>query len=768
MNFTSFFTFFSLWLCLSANASPLPLIPLPAEVKLTGKSFPIGVSTTIITPPKLKKEAQVLADGLSDSTGYRHQVYTRKIRGVKQAIHLALDPSLPENHHQILITPEKAQISGHDAVALSHGIQSLIRILPEKTRTQNRTIPCLEIRDHAGTVAHRALQLDLASHLYPVKDLKMLINQLALLKMNTIILGFNNSGGWRLESKHHPTLTTIGASRPATKEDDTNEETYAGHYTQEAIKELILHAQARHIQVIPSFIFPEHAEPILASLPHLDSMDSDSAKIFLNEILGEVAALFPSKVIHLETSPEYFETHLKTALEQHELTRLDDVNWTTIDLAPWQHPPGLVKGQKAAPGLLTLDQIHGMTLAPESQGIRALLGTAFVPNTKSLTYTLFPRLAAIAEISWSSSTKYEEFLKRWIAHIPYYHQRKIEICPPYDQPKRQTLHGVQIETSLTHEKEFWPELSYDGRHETYFKSNPHLKKDDYLTFHFPVALTGSIEIATGGKLEKDTELLEGILETSTDGKQWDSLTEFFDGLIAVDLPQGTKHLRIRCSQAQAQPFTLHELKFSEAPLFPNFTETRTVALSPVIHLPIVFSCDFSKHPNLTEKIHYFRNDFFTNYKSMCEILGCLNDQDTPHSITLHLEKTAGKPFLNPRILEESTPEKARELFIDSLFHHLCGYQGSEPDWFRTGISNYLQQRYLNSKTILGDRPLSGGAESGAFLQWFAEKYGLSILTYLSKACRTGQYQERLWQIITQKTLQELASDYQKDRLEKKK
>lgn len=92
---------------------------------------------------------------------------------------------------------------------------------------------------------------------------------------------------------------------------------YGGFYTQEDIKEVVAYAKERHITIIPEIELPGHSLAAITAYPELGNTGeqyevgtrwgvfpeiyapSEQTFKFLEDVLTEVIALFPSKLIHI-------------------------------------------------------------------------------------------------------------------------------------------------------------------------------------------------------------------------------------------------------------------------------------------------------------------------------------------------------------------------------------------------------------------------------------------------------------------------------------
>jgi hexosaminidase len=142
--------------------------------------------------------------------------------------------------------------------------------------------------------------------------------------MNTFHWHLTEDQGWRIEIKKYPLLTSIGSKRKETiveKNFDPfvgDNTAYGGFYTQDDIKEIVAYAAERFVTVVPEIEMPGHSLAVLAAYPELACTDgpfevgtkwgvyddvycagNDSVFAFLEDVLDEVVALFPSKFIHI-------------------------------------------------------------------------------------------------------------------------------------------------------------------------------------------------------------------------------------------------------------------------------------------------------------------------------------------------------------------------------------------------------------------------------------------------------------------------------------
>ena len=166
--------------------------------------------------------------------------------------------------------------------------------------------------------AWRGLMLDSARHFQSVAEVERLLDQMAQHKLNVLHWHLTDDQGWRIEIKRYPELTRVGAWRtPANAGKDGEPSRYGGFYTQAQIRDVVAYAAARYITIVPELDMPGHAQAAVAAYPQLGvtgkrphvSTDwgvnpylynvDDATFTFIDNVLDEVMALFPSTYIHV-------------------------------------------------------------------------------------------------------------------------------------------------------------------------------------------------------------------------------------------------------------------------------------------------------------------------------------------------------------------------------------------------------------------------------------------------------------------------------------
>ncbi len=225
--------------------------------------------------------------------------------------------------YKIICKPNSIIIESSHPAGAFYAIQTLRQVIT----TDNDIIscPCFEI-DDSPEFRWRGSMVDTSRHFMSLKFLKKYIDTLALHKINRFHWHLTDDQGWRIQIKSHPELTGIGSKREGRT---INPTVYGNYYTQDDIKELIKYAKDRHIEIIPEIDIPGHSTAAIAAIKELSCINEElqvtdkwgihnkilcagkeSVFSWLDDIISEVAALFPSQFIHLggdEAIKDYWE-----------------------------------------------------------------------------------------------------------------------------------------------------------------------------------------------------------------------------------------------------------------------------------------------------------------------------------------------------------------------------------------------------------------------------------------------------------------------------
>ena len=213
---------------------------------------------------------------------------------------------IPAEGYTIDITRTRAKVVASTEAGLFYARQTLSQL------EVDGTIPCVKIKDYPR-FRWRGFMVDAARHFMSVDEIKKHIDILSQYKINVMHWHLTDDQGWRIEIKKYPLLTQVGATR--TEFDGTVTE---GYYTQDEVKEVVAYAAEHFITVVPEIEMPGHSMAAIRSYPEL-SCDKQPVKNFytwgspdivlcpgseftfqfLEDVVAEVAPLFPGQYMHI-------------------------------------------------------------------------------------------------------------------------------------------------------------------------------------------------------------------------------------------------------------------------------------------------------------------------------------------------------------------------------------------------------------------------------------------------------------------------------------
>lgn len=498
------------------TSDDLTIIPQPQSIVLGKGYFQFTQETVFVIDPALMPAQLSFLKQFERVSGFKFAIQKAAI--LTNSVVIDTDKSLPKEGYTLAVTPQQISIKAADYNGALYALQTLRQLLPnevESTKLVKRDwlVPAVTITD-APQYQWRGLMLDVSRHFFPKEYILKTLDRMAMLKLNTFHFHLVDNEGWRIEIKKYPKLTEVGAWRVDQEEKLWDERTpnpanafanpatapkkYGGFYTQEDIKEIVAYATKRGITVIPEIEMPAHAMSAIAAYPELSChkrpigvpsgavwpitdiycAGQEETFDFIEEVLTEVLALFPSQYIHIggdEATHTEWERCPKCQLrmKEHQLNnvhqlqsyfikRIDDfltskgrtlVGWDEImdgglaENAVVMNWRGIEVGKKALAqgnpivltsdcyidnyqglpdyepqanaGYLPLKKLYNYNLEKEALadaslerskvlGTQANLWAEHVGSTEHSEYMLFPRLLALAEISWTNDK-----LKDW-------------------------------------------------------------------------------------------------------------------------------------------------------------------------------------------------------------------------------------------------------------------------------------------------------------------------------------------------------------------
>jgi len=507
---------------LAVGADEPALIPAPQKMERLDGLFTLSSHSRIFADQASVSTAKFLRGRMSKSTGYRFKVSVKATAdsdtAITDGIWLTTNgaaASQGDESYELTVATNHVLIRAPTQAGLFYGVQTLLQLLPPEIFATNVVqgvdwqAPCVQIQDWPR-FQWRGFMLDVSRHFFTKQQVEQLLDVMAEQKLNTFHWHLVDDQGWRIEIKKYPKLTSVGAwrggvgfglaSNSATAYGPDGR--YGGFYTQRDIREVVKYAAERHIMIVPEIEMPGHSLAALASYPEFGTGEGPFAVPlsggvnpgiyspakeetfqFLDEVLTEVFALFPSKYIHIggdevPREPWKNDPACQALMKRENLKNEDELqSWFTRrmekfinandkTLIGWSEilKGGLAQnavvmdwiggGKEAASaghdavmtptaycyfdhyqstnrasepraigGYLPLKKVYAYEPIPEGMspefqkhilGAQANLWTEYIPNFNHVEYMAFPRLSALAEVTWSakSARDWEDFKRR--------------------------------------------------------------------------------------------------------------------------------------------------------------------------------------------------------------------------------------------------------------------------------------------------------------------------------------------------------------------
>ncbi|XP_078383598.1 beta-hexosaminidase-like isoform X2 [Oculina patagonica] len=278
------------------------IIPTPLVLKYLSASQTVDLNSgkwNIVAQRGLDREARYLAEKLKMKF-IKTKTPPRKFIELKiGTVDIKHKNSDNDEAYSMEVDPEKEviKIVGKTPKGVFWGVQTLLSIV------NNGKVPWVTVKD-APRYEYRGLSIDVARNFLPKKEVMKIIDGMAMFKMNKLHLHLTDDEGWRLEIPGLPELTKVASQRchdlqeahclaPQLGSGPFNNTSGSGHYTVKDYQEILKHAKARHIQIIPEFDLPGHSHAAIKAMEarykrHRD-MDQieDGLQFYLNDLKDE-------------------------------------------------------------------------------------------------------------------------------------------------------------------------------------------------------------------------------------------------------------------------------------------------------------------------------------------------------------------------------------------------------------------------------------------------------------------------------------------------
>lgn len=322
--------------CKTEKVPVISIIPQPLNIEQTDGIFQLTSKVKIVVADgsSLMDQAAFLKSRISSATGFTMEIVHESSRkNISLQMEKGLIGTLGNEGYSLTVTKKEVKILAASPEGVFYGIQTLLQLLPPEiygnkaSQGVNWNMPCVQITDKPR-FAWRGFLLDVSRHFFPVSYIYEVLDFMAIHKLNHFQMHLTDDQGWRVEIKKYPKLNEVGAWRVNREDRHWNsrevqkpgeQATYGGFYTQEDIRKFVAYAAARNITIIPEIEMPAHATAALASYPeysctgkpltvlpggiwpcnNIFCAGKDETFTFLQDLLSEVIALFPSEYIHI-------------------------------------------------------------------------------------------------------------------------------------------------------------------------------------------------------------------------------------------------------------------------------------------------------------------------------------------------------------------------------------------------------------------------------------------------------------------------------------
>jgi len=487
----------------STSLEPFSIIPRPAEMEPGMGQFVLTPDTVICAEESNQWNAAYMQDLLSPPTGFPLPIQpdepsrTNAIRLVSGDVRAGLG----REGYRLVVSPIAVCIEAPQATGVFYGIQTLRQLLPAEVErrvfvpSMDWQAQCVTIRDWPR-FEWRGYMLDEGRHFHGKQTVLRTLDLMALQKLNVLHWHLTEDQGWRVEIERYPRLTEVGSQRKGTARGFMGEHDgvpHGGFYSQEEIKEIVAYAAKHHITIVPEIEMPGHSLAALAAYPELSCTGGpfevacrfgimediycagkEETFTFLQNVLDEVMALFPSPFIHIggDEAPKkrwkecpacqrrirqgglkdehalqvYFTNRIAKYLASHgrRLVGWNEILAQGLDASAvpqyWmRNRKAFIKAirdgrQAVISSYLYAYLDHSYSLTPLSKayhfepifreldaraarnvlGLEALMWTEFVSTRARLDYQTYPRLTAFAETGWTPKEKkdFKDFQQR--------------------------------------------------------------------------------------------------------------------------------------------------------------------------------------------------------------------------------------------------------------------------------------------------------------------------------------------------------------------
>ena len=320
----------------SAKEPVLDIIPQPESIELqkgTFKAIGASINCDAAFDVRSRTAVQDFAARMSVVTGKVSSfavpigIVASAEAGSIKGFAFIRDTRLDDEEYRIEIGKKATKVYASAYNGVLYAITTLKQMLPEAiygtalAEDADWHLPCAVISDKPR-FAYRGMHLDCSRHFFSVDAVKRYLDIMAVYKLNRFHWHLSDDQGWRIEINRYPELTLVGGYRSGTMIGrDFNSDDgirYGGYYTQDQVREVVAYAEKLGITIVPEIDLPGHMLAALSAYPWLGCSGGpyeawhkwgvadevlcagkETTYEFLENVLAEVAELFPGEYIHI-------------------------------------------------------------------------------------------------------------------------------------------------------------------------------------------------------------------------------------------------------------------------------------------------------------------------------------------------------------------------------------------------------------------------------------------------------------------------------------
>lgn len=289
--------------CTTSKKSKDQANVIPHPMQYLKKSGGFSITSDI----SVKCNSALLKIQEKDLTDFFQEYFSVEIKHAKNIgeanikIYIDKHQNLGEEGYSLTIGKEEIVVKANTKVGIYYAIQT-IKQMVEKEANGTLYLPCVDIVD-SPAYKHRILRLDVSGKFMPVDEVKTIINHMAFVKMNRLILVVASDEHFRIAIPQYPLLNS-DADKIYTRNDIVNIIHYAKQHNVMVVPEVNLFdrncAISNNYRSLcdASSLDPEIEKTNFADQCYLNVFDP-KVKTFTKKVFNEVVNLFGAKYLSL-------------------------------------------------------------------------------------------------------------------------------------------------------------------------------------------------------------------------------------------------------------------------------------------------------------------------------------------------------------------------------------------------------------------------------------------------------------------------------------